>query len=94
MTNEEAIKWLLAIDKKYIHGGDEFYDEQRHEAIKTAIQALEARPKGKWMTVKLDTELGTFEVKNKQCNKCGHSTKYEYPFCPWCGADMKGGAEE
>ena len=41
MTNEEAIKWLLAIDKKYIHGGDESYDEQRHEAIKLAINALE-----------------------------------------------------
>lgn len=41
MTNEEAIKWLLAIDKKYIHGGDESYDEQRHEAIKLAIDALE-----------------------------------------------------
>ena len=41
MTNEEAIKWLQAIDKKYIHGGDESYDKQRHEAIMTAIDALE-----------------------------------------------------
>lgn len=41
MTNEEAIKWLESIDKNYIHGGDEWYDEQRHEAIKTAIKALE-----------------------------------------------------
>jgi hypothetical protein len=41
MTNKEAIKWLESIDEKYIHGGDEWYDEQRHEAIKTAIKALE-----------------------------------------------------
>lgn len=41
MTNEEAIKWLESINEKYIHGGDEWYDEQRHEAIKIAIKALE-----------------------------------------------------
>lgn len=40
MNNEEAIKWLKAIDEKYIHGGDECFDEQRHEAIKIAIKAL------------------------------------------------------
>ena len=49
---------------------------------------------GKWVTVKQDTILGTFEVKNKVCDQCNHATKYEYPFCPWCGAKMKkGGAE-
>lgn len=41
MDDEEAIKWLESIDKKYIYGGDEGYDEHRHEAIKTAIKALE-----------------------------------------------------
>lgn len=52
-----------------------------------------ARPQGKWITVKQDTILGNFEVNNKVCDQCNHATKYEYPFCPWCGADMrKGGA--
>ena len=51
------------------------------------------RPQGEWITVKQDTMLGTFEVKNKVCNKCNHATKYEYPFCPWCGADMREGGE-
>ena len=41
MTVKEAIEWLVSIDKKYIHGGDEWYDAQRHEAIKIAIKALE-----------------------------------------------------
>lgn len=41
MTPNEAIEWLLAIQSKYIHGGDETYDEDRKLAIKTAISALE-----------------------------------------------------
>ena len=40
MTNKDAIEWLESIDKKYIHGGDEWHDKHRHEAIKTAIKAL------------------------------------------------------
>lgn len=41
MKSNEAIEWLLAIQSKYIHGGDEAYDENRKLAIKTAISALE-----------------------------------------------------
>lgn len=40
MTNEEAIKWLSAIKDKYIHGGDEEFDEKRRIAIDIAIRAL------------------------------------------------------
>ena len=46
---------------------------------------------GKWITVKQDTILGTFEVNNKVCDQCNHATKYEYPFCPWCGKKMEKG---
>ncbi len=49
---------------------------------------------GKWITVKQDTILGNFEVKNKVCDQCNHATKYEYPFCPWCGADMRKDEED
>lgn len=41
MTASEAIKWLKGIDKKYIHGGDEGFDNSRKVAISTAISALE-----------------------------------------------------
>ena len=41
MTREEAKEWLKAIKEKYIHGGDEDYDEKRKEAIDIAIKALE-----------------------------------------------------
>ena len=40
MKNTEAIKWLKAIKEKYIHGGDEWYDSKRKEAIDCAITVL------------------------------------------------------
>ena len=40
MTNEEAIKWLAAIEEKYIHGGDESFDNQRRTALHLAKNAL------------------------------------------------------
>lgn len=43
MTKEKAIKWLNAIEEKYIHGGDEGSDEARREAIGMAIDALQAQ---------------------------------------------------
>lgn len=36
----EAIKWLNQIKEKYIHGGDEEFDEKRKEAIEIAIEKL------------------------------------------------------
>lgn len=42
MTREEATKWLNTIKDKYIHGGDEDFDNKRREAIDTAIKSLEA----------------------------------------------------
>ena len=40
MTNKEVIEWLVAIEEKYIHGGDERYDSKRREAIETAVEVL------------------------------------------------------
>ena len=45
MTNEEAIKWIMSIKDKYIHGGDEAFDESRREALDMGIKALEAYDK-------------------------------------------------
>lgn len=41
MNREEAIKWLKAIEKKYIHGGDEEYDNLRKIALHMAMESLE-----------------------------------------------------
>lgn len=40
MTNIEAIEWLTNIKNKYIHGGDEWYDRRRREAIDYTIGIL------------------------------------------------------
>jgi len=40
MDIETASDWLKAIKEKYIHGGDESYDEQRKEAIDFAIKTM------------------------------------------------------
>ena len=40
MTPQEAIEWLKSIKEKYIHGGDEGFDNKRKIAIDTAVNAL------------------------------------------------------
>ena len=42
MTREEAIKWIERIKEKYIHGGDEGFDDARRRALDMAIEALSA----------------------------------------------------
>ena len=44
MTRKEAIKWLTNIKDKFIHGGDEAFDNARREALDMAIKALEQEP--------------------------------------------------
>ena len=49
MTDIEAIEWLKQIRDKYIHGGDEWFDEQRCRAIEYAIECIYKR--NKWIPV-------------------------------------------
>ena len=41
MNNEEAIAWIKSIKDKYIHGGDDDFDEKRKKSLDMAIKALE-----------------------------------------------------
>ena len=41
MKREEAIEWLGRIKDRYIHGGDEGFDNKRKEAIDMAIESLQ-----------------------------------------------------
>lgn len=89
MSREETIKWLKAIEEKYIHGGDEEFDAKRKEALFRAIKALEQKPKaGHW-------ERETFDLGNDlpirvayQCSECGEYFDGEFKYCPNCGAKM------
>ena len=41
MSNTEVIYWLEQIKEKYIHCGDESFDEKRKQAIDIAIECLQ-----------------------------------------------------
>ena len=41
MTRSEEVEWLKSIKEKYIHGGDDWYDYQRRQAIDYAVCILE-----------------------------------------------------
>lgn len=41
MSDTKAIYWLKQIKEKYIHGGDESFDEKRKQAIDIAIERLQ-----------------------------------------------------
>ena len=64
---------------------------QSSAAHKLAIKALLAKPKmGKWIKQMTEVDGVFYEHRNMACSICGHSTKYPYSYCPWCGADMRG----
>lgn len=83
MTKEEAIQHLEEMKK-----GIFLWDMS--ELIDLCISALsenkgEDRPKSQWITYRNSDRC--------ECANCGHQIHYEYPYCPNCGADMRGGKE-
>ena len=46
------------------------------------------RPQGEW--IKDETRPNEYQC---QCDNCGNYDLSYFPFCHWCGADMRGGAE-
>ena len=106
MTREEAIKRLREYSQ-YAYGI--YHNEQKdEEAFDMAIEALQAEPKhGKWINKRLtkdsikDIKDGTYGELigyHDVCSICGFDLdKYWYgykpPYCPNCGAKMKGQEE-
>lgn len=88
MTREEAI----AILDGFKH--NPLFNEQHFEAFDMAISAL-SENKGEWIESKERS-------KHWYCSVCGgihtdpetgkwrETFDYRYPFCPNCGADMRG----
>lgn len=86
MTTQEAIYWLIAIEDKYIHGGDEGFDEQRKTALNLARDALYKR-------VPMKPVGDLHSVPHYRCKSCGSAVVvYEnggrYPHCQWCGQKL------
>lgn len=83
MSNEEAIEVLKGI----VFGGFSRTTSKERQALVLAIKALEDRPQGVWTTDK----IGYF-----YCDKCGKYPDNQLattPYCPSCGADMRGGTK-
>lgn len=81
MTPQETVKWLKAIEEKYIHGGDEDFDEKRKIAINTAIEALEKQIPKK-PTIKKSVKVNAFTLK---CPNCEAVLQADSPCCRYCG---------
>ena len=93
MTNEELIK--LGYEMLGETEGEIKIPPMKpmREFIKTSIEALKLRPKGKWIH-------WTDDYKDYvTCSCCEYGEEGEVllsdktPFCPICGADMKGDTE-
>lgn len=57
--------------------------------FKEKEKVKDERPQGKWIMV---TEPDGFI--HSKCSNCNRFNDWgDVPFCPWCGANMKGGAE-
>ena len=97
--------WVQDADKNVHIGGGFYYHENSADRpmvdrdylvnlIQESVYDGEAcarlldivdRPMGEWQ----DIEDGTLYV----CSNCKWGAKHEYPYCPSCGAKMKGGKE-
>ena len=61
------------------------------EDINMAIEALQERPKGRWVGEVIHTEIGE-EHAMQECSRCG-KVRVVDNFCPNCGSDNRGEEE-
>lgn len=96
MDNQECIEWLIRIQKKYIHGGDEGFDKKRNEAIDYAIATLQTEDvapvvHAEW--IERDDGWGDIYYDCSACNESwatieGNPFDNGMKYCPHCGAKM------
>lgn len=53
---------------------------------------LETSRKGHWETYYIEHTDGYVEEWHK-CSECEQDSEYNWDFCHWCGADMRGDSE-
>lgn len=58
------------------------------ECEKNCTECKEKRPQGKWIFDSEFTEFGN-PYGTYKCDKCGGHSSNKYPFCFWCGSDMR-----
>lgn len=84
MSNEEVIEVL----KGLVFGSFDRTTRKERQALDLAIKALE-RPHGEWIW---DSDFFAFgnPYGTYRCSCCGGHSSDKYPYCFWCGADMRG----
>ena len=73
MTREEALQVCNGLQSNW------FMSDRIREAMALAIEALEARITAQWIEDGYNDEPCV-------CSRCGQPGKYEWWFCPNCGA--------
>lgn len=53
------------------------------------VPTFEERPQGEWKFDSKYTEFGN-PYGTYKCSCCGGHSSDKYPYCFWCGADMRG----
>ena len=96
MTREEAIRILdpsttreALAEIEYYAGfnGYEAVIKAVEDACIMAIEALQARPKGRWSK---PYKINGFDIMGRDCSVCSHTCgEVKLNFCPNCGADME-----
>ncbi len=82
MSKEETLELCRGIDE-YLCSGNPIWDVDKiHEAMTTAIEALETQKTGYW---KDNHVMMTYRYG---CSECGAYHRAMYDYCPTCGAKM------
>jgi hypothetical protein len=95
IASEECLPPAQPEEFEWCHDCKE-YDQQVHcchrwtKVIRNTVKELKTeRKNGKWIKQSPATDT-------EECSECGYNIleeEFETPFCPWCGADMRGDTE-
>lgn len=64
--------------------------ESMERTVDKLNKALAERKRGKWETAYLDQQYAGCRPRAIYCSNCHIVSAFKTPFCPHCGADMRG----
>lgn len=89
----EVLKGTIISDDLYgmgIMAGVDSFAKKLEAAPTLTLDDL--RPKGR--RIMKETMIRSPFAKNSYCSECNEETNFLHDFCPYCGADMRGGGED
>ena len=78
---------IYAVGYYSLHSGDKLLFADKPLKELPSADAVE-RKRGKWI------DLGKDRIIRWQCSECGRKDTHIYNYCPDCGAEMRGEANE